>query len=194
MDSILRGGLNLLRKEVRVRGAMEKNNYINVRGNDLCIDASRISSCPDEAYVIQAIEKRIGRNEALKSRKYSTQVCIMLLLSVRYCVNSSTLNDVPDEFVERCWECVYVASHNVREEALKWMKDCIGSRSIGSYATKFCSPKVRDKDVQYLGFNMDLGRELNLVSISDECNIPEEMWHRDDVPLRTLMFHQRLLR
>ena len=118
-------------------------------------------------------------------------ICVLLLLSKGYCVKSSTLPEVEDSFIERCWECIRVVSQNVPIELSTWIQSAMGTRDSPGYSALFCSSKPSLSSINLLKNSISGHGEFLNVN-ANELNVPSIFWHRDDVVRQTMLLHMTL--
>jgi hypothetical protein len=171
---------------------MSKDNHIaNAREGEIYLDQSKLPKCPNQVQILNALQKRIGRSDTLRSQKCTLGICVLLLLSKGYCVTSSTLSGVQDPFIERCWECVHVVSQNVPMDLSQWIQDSMESRTPTGYSVLFCNPKSSLSTVGFLRDSVSGTGEFLNVERKD-LETPDVMWHRDDVIFQSMLLHMRL--
>ncbi len=191
MEQQLELGLKLVRNGIRIRYISEDNSELLMQDDEICIDKSKIDLCPDEHCFISSVQKKINRSDLFKSQKHTLGLCVLILLSKGYSVTSSSLIDIPDLFVERCWACIEAVSHNVPENIFLWIRSCMETRSPSSYAIIYCQYKIHNTDIKYLGKKIQ-GSGTPVCVNGDDFNIPESVWHRDDAIYRTMISHMLL--
>lgn len=163
----------------------------HLKDNELHIEKYKLDTCPDETQILNALQKRIGRSEALKSQKYTLGICVLLLLSRRYCVSSSTLPGIEDSFIERCWECIHVVSQNIPIKLSQWIVDTMANRTPSGYSVLFCTSRQLLSSVDLLKNSISgNGKFLNIDSI--EFDVPSVVWHRNDAIHQTVILHLKL--
>lgn len=178
--------LRLITDGIRIRYLLKDAIQLQVTDNEILIEKYKISECPNPMMLTDAIQKKIGRSESLRSQKSTLGICILVLLSVGYSVTSLTLKEIPDTFIERCWECLNTISFTVPEPLQSWMVETINGRSAPDYASLFC--QRRHIPINFLGNSIKFtGRFSKLDPLDTE--LPKVVWHRDDSIMRTMMFH-----
>lgn len=193
--------LHIMEKELEISFTMLKEDilikYLEIEDvdfhhgfNQLVIQKSAVSECPDQRGVITAIEKKINRSEILKTHKLTSSLCVLLMLSRGYSLNSSILKNIPDTFVERCWECLQHVSYTIPEPSRSWMRDTIGTRSPPDFAALFCPSRQLPSRI-----SIDDEFEYTLNSMrkieKDESDLPSTIWHRDDTIMQSILLHMR---
>lgn len=158
------------------------------RDDEVYIEKYRLDSCPNESLIINAIQKKIGRTDIFKSQRNTLGICIMLLLSKGYCINSSVLTDIDDFFIERCWECIQVVSHNIPEDISAWISNTMGQRSASKFSMVFCQTKNTMASIEFLNKSIpDTGRFFKIKP--SEFDIPTTAWHRNDSLRQSIILH-----
>jgi hypothetical protein len=191
MEQQLNIVLEALVKDIPVRYISETTRVGNRTESEIYIEKYKLNTCPEETQILNALEKRIRRSDTLRSQKYTLGICVLLLLSKGYCVTSSTLSNVQDSFIERCWECIQVVSQNIPVVLSEWIQSAMGTRTPSGYSVLFCNSKVLLSSVDLLKDSISgSGKFLNVNAA--ELGIPSTLWHRRDVVSQTMVLHMRL--
>jgi len=179
-------GLTLISDTVRLEYVSEV--YDNpILFNQVSLVKDRIKTCPDETCLLRAINKNIGRSETLGGRKYTSSLCVLLILSKGYCINSYNMKDVPDIFIERCWACIQQISFTVSDPLKSWIQGAMEQRDPSTYSLLFCPKRQLPLSTELTGDIISNGRYEILDNFKDM--VPANIWHRDDVITRTVLMH-----
>ncbi len=188
MEQQLEFGITLVREGVNIIHVTKDTSIPEFREDCVYIERDKIKSCPDEDRIMSAIQKKITRSDLFKSKRYTLGLCILILCSKGYCIISPNLNDIDNTFIERCWECIHVVSHNIPNEASEWIKSCMEERLPSSFSALFCQIKNQSSPAVYVGKKLQPTSNLQCVD-DEDFNIPKEVWHRDDSIYRTMISH-----
>lgn len=188
MEQQLTLALQLVKSNVTVRYVSRDTPDIPVREGEIVVDKSKIDTCPSEHMFISSIQKKINRSDMFKSQKNTLGICVLIILSNGYSVTSATINEVENSFIERCWECIQVVSHNTPENLSSWIQECMSSRSPLSYSMIYCQQRPQQAPIRYLGKSIRGSGPLTSM-MSRGMDMPENMWHRDDAVYWTMMLH-----
>jgi hypothetical protein len=191
METQLIIALDVFARGIPIRYVSQGTPVSNTKRNEIYIEKYKIDTCPNEHQIISSLQKRIGRSDAFKSQKYTLAICILLLLSKGYCITSSTLIGIEDSFIERCWECIHVTSHNIPKNLSTWIQTSMEKRSASAYSILFCRPKAMILPTNLLQDSISgSGKFLNIDT--KEFGIPNMLWHRDDAIRYTMILHMKL--
>jgi hypothetical protein len=183
--------LEALVKNTSIRYLSETNQIVDSRRDEIHIQKYKLIDCPNQAQILNALQKRIGRSDTLKSRKYTLGICVLLLLSKGYSVTSLTLTGIDDSFIERCWECIQVVSQNIPIELSKWIQSAMDTRSSSGYSALFCQSRPLLSSVNLLKDSVSgNGKFLNLNA--QDFGTPGVLWHRSDAIRQTMILHMKL--
>jgi len=191
MEQQLTMVVDTMLKDTPVKYISGATQSTSIRQGEIYIEKFRLTTCPNQTQILNALQKRINRSDALRSQKHTLGLCILLLISKGYCVTSSTVEGIEDSFIERCWECVQVVSQNVPVELSEWIKLTMGTRTPSGYSILFCQPRAIPSSTELLRDHVSgIGKFLNIEA--KDFGVPDTMWHRDDVLNRTRILHIRL--
>ncbi len=187
MEATLSLSQHILPPGVQLRYVLSSSDSDGVRDSEIDVKMEHLYACPDEARVLRALEKKVSRIDAFKNQKYIVPLCILLLLSHGYTVNSTRLDGISDALVERCWECILLVSHNIPVHVSTWMTAAMAGRSQVGYAALFCQG---GQTLSTLATIQNLPAELSFQAYDRvELDLPDVIWHRDDVVFNTLLAH-----
>jgi hypothetical protein len=190
MDRDLDSVFELIREDVRVR-YLNKDSYTNSHiFRELIVDKHKLITCPDEHKLVNKLEKKITNSSILKSHKFTRQICILLLASSGYAVNSSIFNDVSDIFIEKCWDCIQYVLFNINNPTKSWLADVIQGRNPSSFSALFCPPRQLPQRTPVGSLFEDKFKSIECVSISS-IDVPLTVWHRDDIVMQTILVHMK---
>lgn len=188
MDQDLDVAIRLVRSDVKVK-------YINQGSVDtfhgfreLIIERHKLDDCPNVSKLMNKFEKKITNTSLLKTQKYTRQLCILLLTSSGYGVNSSIFNDISDIFIEKCWECIQYISYTTSEPLRSWIKKTMANRNPPSFSALFCPPRRLPERVVMDNIFPDRLSSIGRVD-NPRDNIPTTVWHRDDIVMQTILCH-----
>lgn len=106
----------------------------------LCTD--KLATCPSISTLVSAIEKKLSRSNSYSQSLSIVPLCILLLCSEGYCVNSTSVSDAADSVIEYCWECLEFVSATVSSRLQEWMRRCIDGRNCLEYSRIHCGEGV----------------------------------------------------
>ena len=183
--------LSTLAKDTAVQYLVKGVEMNTLSPDRLYVKKYEIDACPDQTQILNALQKRIGRSDTLKSQKHALGICVLLLLSSGYCVSSSTLPGVEDSLIERCWECIQVVSQNVPLVLSRWIQSSMGKRSPSGYSVLFCVSRPFLSSVDLLKDSISGTGHFSSIDATD-FDTPGVLWHRDDSIRQTMILHFRL--
>lgn len=180
--------LEFVKKGISIKYILPDSKDTPSRDDEIYIEKYRLDACPNESLIMNAIQKKIGRTDIFKSQRNTLGICIMLLLSKGYCINSSVLIDIDDFFIERCWECIQVVSHNIPEDVSDWISDSMGQRSASKFSMVFCQTKNIMGSIEFL--NKSIPETGGFFKIEpSEFNVSTIAWHRNDALRQSIILH-----
>lgn len=180
--------LELVRGDVRVK-YLNKGSVDVAHGfRELVIDKQKIETCPDEPKLMSRFEKKIIKTNVLKSQKYTRQLCILLLLSSGYTVNSSIFENVSDIFIEKCWECIQYILYSTNDPLNTWLKSVMSERNPPSFSALFCPPRRLPERVVMSDIFPNKLKSITPIDLAQD-DVPSTIWHRDDVIMQTILNH-----
>lgn len=193
MDTQLEIGIKLLRPDTRIEYLSPGTRSIgSKRGGsgkgDVIIEKEKLDECPDTEQMLNALQKRISRSEYFKSSKSTASLCILMLASRGYCIKSSTLEQIENNFIERCWECLNTIADNVSDPLRGWLEKSISNRSSYIFAQIYCTSASIDDNIRYMPpilATKECFKEFH-GSISE---FPCMFDDRDDPVLHTILSH-----
>jgi hypothetical protein len=188
MEKDLNFALELVRADVRVKYINKGSVDISHGYKELVIDKHKIETCPDESKLMTRFEKKITKTNVLKSQKHTRQLCILLLISSGYTVNSSIFDNISDIFIEKCWECIQYILHSTNDPLNAWIKSTMNERNPPSFSALFCPPRrLPERTVMDNIFSNKLS-SITPINLEDD-DMPSTIWHRDDVVMQTILNH-----
>lgn len=188
MESTIHDYLSVLKLKVPVKYVHMTGSPTNGRGHEIVIDTTVLDTCPSVRDLSRAIEKRVNRSDTMRSESNVVPLCMVLLCSKAYCINSKAIEGVSDTLVERCWECLETVSHSTAETLQEWLSYAIGTRGAVAYAMLFCEHK--SSSIVTRNIPTPLFKSMRFVSIDPKSiDIPTEVWHREDAVNRTMLAH-----
>ena len=191
MESHLGLALNLISNGTTVYDITKNDTEFESHSNIVCIERFKYEDCPDETRIINAFRKKIERSDILNANKNTLNICILLLMSRDYCITSNTLSGIEDTFIERCWECIQVASHSLPESLSLWIEKCMSNRTASNYAALFCTTRPSNTKILYL--ERYISGQGEFLNIDPTLNgIPDTVWHRNDFIRQTIILHMNL--
>jgi hypothetical protein len=188
MEKDLNLALELVRGDVRVKYINKGSVDISHGYKELVIDKQKIETCPDESKLMSRFEKKIIKTNVLKSQKYTRQLCILLLISSGYTVNSSIFDNVSDIFIEKCWECIQYILHSTNDPLNAWLKSTMSERNPPSFSALFCPPRRLPERVVMDNIFSNKLKSIAQIDLQQD-DIPSTIWHRDDVVMQTILNH-----
>lgn len=190
MDKDLEMSLELIKDDVHVKHVTKNSTDLSHGFKELVIERHKLESCPDPFKLINMFEKKIVRTNILKSYRYTRQLCILLMTSSGYSVNSSIFNGVTDIFIEKCWECIQYISYTIDNPLRSWLSEIIGGRNPPSFSALFCPPRQLPERVVIDDIFPNKLKTIEDVEINTNI-IPKTIWHRDDIVMHTILNHMR---
>lgn len=188
MERQLQLALDLVRSGVKIRYVTKNSVDVIPEDDEVYIEKYKLDTCPDELQIIGAIQKKIGRTDIFKSQKNTLGICILLLLSKGYCITSSIFQSIDDFFIERCWECIQVVSHNIPKHISEWIVSTMNSRSSSKYSMLFCQSRISLSTTEFLNQSISGSADFDQVDTVD-YGMPHTIWHRDDTVRQTMILH-----
>lgn len=175
------------------------NSDINeIRKNEVDLNPSIFDECPSIRELIRAIEKRISRSSSVNTSHKVVPICITLLCSNLYTINSSIFKDIPDTTVEYCWECLESVSHSVNKPLQEWLTKSIGGRTCVEYSTLYCKSLENEEAAMIPPPKMVpdnvISRRMMFEKVDmSSINVHNNIWHRDDVVSETMSAHMLII-
>lgn len=188
MEKELELGLSFLIPNISIKYVSSDKSVLPIYENEVVIEIYKLQSCPDINLFMKAMTKKIDRSDVFKEQKYTTGICIMLLASKGYCVTSSVLKDIPDTFIERCWECLQVITFTTPNPLCGWMIETIGSRTPSKYSAMFCQRKLSSLVLKTIGNIIPDEATFQDLDIKVN-NLSNPAYHRDDIMMQTMILH-----
>ena len=162
-----------------------------MRDDEISIKMKHLYKCPDETKILKTLKKKVDRINASRNKKYVVPLCNLLVLSQEFAINPAFLDSIPDTTVKRCWECMFLLSHNIPEHISEWLVEAMADRSQVSYTALFCqsNPTLATlPTIQDFPMGLSTQSRTNIeIGFSDIL----WLWHRDDVVSNTLIAHRR---
>lgn len=188
MEKDLDCALELVRDDVRIKYINKGSVDISHGFKELVIEKHKLGDCPNESKLMNRFEKKIIKTSSLKNHKYTRQLCILLLTSSGYTANSSVFKDIPDMFIEKCWECIQYIVYTTSDPLNAWLKNIIGQRNPPAFSALFCPPRRLPERVVMDNIFPNKLRSITSISMNDD-SVPSIVWHRDDVLMQTILTH-----
>jgi hypothetical protein len=175
-----------------------KSDINEIRKNEIDLNPSIFEDCPSIRELIRAIEKRISRSSSINTGHKVVPICITLLCSNLYTVNSSIFKDIPDTTVEYCWECLESVSHSVNRPLQEWLTKSIAGRTCVEYSTLYCRSLENEEALLAAPIKMvpddAIDKRMKFEQIDMRTlNVHDNIWHRDDVICETISAHMLLV-
>lgn len=161
---------------------------IQTRKGEIIIHVDILKSCPSVIDLSRAIEKKINRSETLKFQSGFLPLCMVILSTDGYSINSQTIDGISDSLIERSWECLSTIACNTTDALQDWLTSIIGNRSSQSYFAlhgQYISSPVTIRNIPIL---LSKGISFQSLDVSS-FKIPDQIWHRDDVVDQTKLIH-----
>lgn len=188
MNTQLDIGIKLLRSDTRIEYLSPGTRSLGSRKGDVIIEKEKLDACPSPEQMMSALQKRISRSDFFKSSKSTASLCILMLTSRGYCINSSTLDHIENGFIERCWECLNTIADNVSEPLRGWLEKTISTRSPTIFAILYCDNTSGDDSIRYMPPIM--APRSNFKEFHGNImEFPKEFDERDDPILHTILSH-----
>lgn len=190
MDSDIDLILGVLRNDVKVKQVNENSVDTSHGFREVVINRNIFNNCPDISKLINRFEKKILRTSSLKSYRHTRQLCILLMISSGYSVNSSIFDNITNVFIEKCWECIQYISYSINEPTKSWLIGIMNGRSPPSFSALFCPPRQLPDRIQ---IDSIITNKVSIVNTIDSMDgvIPAIVWHRDDIVTQTILSHLR---
>lgn len=102
--------------------------YCTASGSELVLYSARFKSCPSHINLVCAVENKLSRSTSIRKAGILVPLCITLICSKLYSVNTSVFEDINDLTIEFCWEYIELISISVYSELQKWMINCMEGR------------------------------------------------------------------
>lgn len=158
------------------------------RKDEIVLDTDMLVTCPSIKDLTRAIEKRTNRSDAMRIESNIVPLCMVLLTSKSYCINSKSIDNVSDSLIERCWECLETISHSSSKALQDWLTYAIGTRSPVGYSILYCQHKSSAITIRNIPYELPRSMRFKLISPST-IGIPEHVWHRQDMIEQTMLSH-----
>jgi hypothetical protein len=182
--------IELLKFKCPVRCIYTEINSLTTRKEEILIYPSVFDDCPSTKSLINAIEKKASKSEPIRGNPTVVPLCIILLCSKGYSINSSCFENIDDILIERCWENLKVISHSTEFPLQEWMERIMDKRNAATYSAQFCQPQFREVEIEYVSIDMPRSTRFSYCSDSDS-RLPQAMWNKDDVVTQTILLHMR---
>lgn len=193
MERDLEYALELIKSDVRIKFPNKGSVDISHGFEELVIEKHKLENCPNTSKLMNRFEKKIIKTSSLKSRKYTRQLCILLLASSGYTVNSSIFDDIPDTFIEKCWECIQYIIHTTSDPLNAWLTSIVGQRNPPAFSALFCPPRRLPERVAMENIFPNKLKSIESIDTADD-NLPSIVWHRDDAIMQTILTHLKYQR
>ena len=188
MNTQLGIGTGLLRPDARIEYLSPGTRSAGSRKGDVIIEKEKLDECPHPEQMMSALQKRISRSEFFKSSRHTASLCILMLASRGYCVNSSTLEHIENAFIERCWECLNTIADNVSEPLRSWLEKTISTRNSTIFAIIHCDHSSGDDNIRYMPPILN-SRNSFKEAHNSIIEFPRVFDERDDPVLHTILSH-----
>lgn len=188
MDSQISQYLSVFKFKVSIRYVGTSTSPQSSRKDELAIDTAVLDTCPSVHDLSKAIEKKINRSDTLKMESNIVPLCMVLLSSRLYSINSKSIEGVSDGLIERCWECLETVSHSVYKSLQDWLSYAINDRNAVTYAMFFIEHRSSPTAVKKIPNQLPRSIRFDTVDTTI-IDVPNQIWHRDDVIHRTMMAH-----
>jgi hypothetical protein len=160
-----------------------------IKKDEVMLSLVVFDSCPSVQDFIYAIEKKMSRASNIDGRQQIIPLCIVLLCSKSYAINSKLLENVDDTTIEYCWECLQFISMSVDSNLQEWLTKVMGGRTCVEYSALYCATNVADPVIKNIPRGMIARRvKFHPIDIS-ETNAHKFLWHRSDVAVETMLVH-----
>lgn len=186
MDKDLTHSLELLKQSTTIKYVSRNSTDKSHSFKQLVICKEKLDGCPDQSKFVNRLERKILKTSSLKSYRYSRHLCVLIIASVGYGVNSSIFEDVSDVFIERCWECIQYVLFNISDPIKTWLMSSIDGRNPRSFSALFCPPRQVPESATIESIFHNRLRSIHEISIH-ENDIPRTIWHRDDIITQTIL-------
>jgi hypothetical protein len=179
-----------------VRYAHDDSGIMMTRRDEITLYPNVFQDCPSVDTLVNAIEKKASKSEPIRGNSNVVPLCMAILCSKGYSINSSCFENIDDVLIERCWENLKVISHSIDIPLQKWIETTMGTRSATSYSLKFCdsySHPSRQYENEVVHMNISIPRGIRLMDCSSFGNqLPISMYSKDDVVANTVLLHMRI--
>jgi hypothetical protein len=160
-----------------------------IKKDEVMLSLVVFDSCPSVQDFIYAIEKKMSRASNIDGRQQIIPLCIVLLCSKSYAINSRLLESVDDTTIEYCWECLQFISMSVDSNLQEWLTRVMAGRTCVEYSALYCATNATEPVIKNVPQGM-IGRRVKFHPIDiSETNAHKFLWHRSDVAVETMLVH-----
>lgn len=182
----------LLRFKLPVRYIYAQSSNTVTHKDEVVLHPHVFDSCPSIVSLVNAIEKKASRSEPIRGNPNIVPLCMVLLSSKGYSINSSCFEHIDNILIERCWENLKVISHSVELELQQWMEQTMAKRSAVAFSMLYCATSSHVSEVEYLNINVPKNTVFHSTH-DDGFNMPPVMWNISDAEIHTMMLHMNML-
>lgn len=177
-----------LKKDTKIKYGNKNNDNNSHRFGELVIYRHKLNDCPDVHKFINRLERKISKTSTLRGCAYTRQLCVLLLVSLGYSVNSSVFDNISNQFIEKCWDCIQYIIYTIKDPVKSWLLNVVDGRTPSSFSALFCPTRQLPERVSIDNISSNKFKSVREIDLNS-VDIPQTIWHRDDVVIQTILGH-----